>query len=752
MGVLDGIRVVDLGHYIAGPLTGILLADQGADVIKVDPPSGPRFQTPANATWNRGKRAVALDLKDPSDLARARDIVASADVLIENFRPGVAQRLGLGAQELLAQHPSLIYCSLPGFAPDDPRASMPAWEGVVSAATAIYRRSIFDQRGGPPVHTAEPIASSYAAMVAAGAVAAALNARERDGRGQLVRVPLFEAMYQAIGFVGLRIERSGAGVHAVPAWDGQYRCKDGRWLHIVGTTQDRGERFVDAVGLPAWRDEGLIDQERLIRDPELNDELTSRLADLFATRTAQAWEDFLASINVPAAMCRSSAEWLRHPHAQAAGLVVPIEDPTPGPARQPGLAISMSATPGAIRPAIDEKPLPPSPPARHERLAAGPLLPPFEGVRVLDLCIVLAGPVCARTLAEYGADVIKIDSPRRERNMYHLDINRGKRSIFLDLRTPEGLAVFWQLVDTADVIVQNFRSGVVERLGIDYESVRKRKPDIVYGSINAYGCEGPWAGRGGYEETVQALTGMQVRFGGEERPALLPYAVNDYGTGLLAAYGLALALWHRRRTGEGQHVEAALARTAGVIQSLHLQDYEGKTWDEPQGQASRGWHPFQRLYHASDGWLFLGGGPDTPARLARIPGLERATRLAATAIEARLEEQLPERPVELWVDAFRAAGLGAHRANRVSQAMADPVAQAHGLSLLRDHDDHGAVRHNGPGPWLAATPPVPGRPTPLPGADAASILRDIGRASDLDALVAAGAIRLPEPSPGEAAG
>ena len=132
------------------------------------------------------------------------------------------------------------------------------------------------------------------------------------------------------------------------------------------------------------------------------------------------------------------------------------------------------------------------------------------GRSALELTFVLAGPVCGRTLAEMGADVIKIDDPRRERNMYHLDINRGKRSMFLDLRTPEGLDVFWQLVDTADVVVQNFRKGVVERLGIDYESVRRRKPGIVYASISAYGHDGPWADRGGYEETVQALTMLQL--------------------------------------------------------------------------------------------------------------------------------------------------------------------------------------------------------------------------------------------------
>ena len=112
--VLDGVRVIDFGQYIAGPLAGMLLADQGADVIRVDPPGGPTWDTPANATWNRGKRSIILNLKQPDDLAIATRLVESADVVIENFRPGVMDRLGIGPQAALRLNPRLIYCSLPG--------------------------------------------------------------------------------------------------------------------------------------------------------------------------------------------------------------------------------------------------------------------------------------------------------------------------------------------------------------------------------------------------------------------------------------------------------------------------------------------------------------------------------------------------------------------------------------------------------------------------------------------------------------
>lgn len=133
-GVLSSIRVIDFGRWIAGPLSSLLLADQGAEVIHRDPPSGPRWQTAANATLQRGKKSLILDLKNKTDLALARALISSADVLIENFRPGVMNRLGLGSEAVRHSHDRLIYCSLPGFAADDPRAARSAW--LVNGAAA----------------------------------------------------------------------------------------------------------------------------------------------------------------------------------------------------------------------------------------------------------------------------------------------------------------------------------------------------------------------------------------------------------------------------------------------------------------------------------------------------------------------------------------------------------------------------------------------------------------------------------------
>lgn len=210
-------------------------------------------------------------------------------------------------------------------------------------------------------------------------------------------------------------------------------------------------------------------------------------------------------------------------------------------------------------------------------------------------------------MAEFGANVIKIDNPARGRTVArHNDVNRGKRSILLDLKSEEGQDVFWRLLEDADVVAQNYRAGKLQQLGLDYESVRARKPDIVYASLNAFGHIGPWAMRPGHEQFAQAATGMDRRFGGDGRPAIQPNTVNDYGTGYMGAYAVALALLHRQRTGQGQHVDAALAYTAMTLQSAYNNLYQGKAWDEASGQDAVGDGPLHRAYKAADGWFFIG--------------------------------------------------------------------------------------------------------------------------------------------------
>jgi crotonobetainyl-CoA:carnitine CoA-transferase CaiB-like acyl-CoA transferase len=728
-GSLDGVRVIDFGQYIAGPLAAMLLADQGAEVIRVDPPGGPRLVTPANAVWNRGKRSIVLDLKQDADRETARKLIASADVVVENFRPGVMERLGLGPEASREASQRLIYLSLPGFAHDDPRADIAAWEGVVGAATNLYTRP------GDPVFTALPISSGYAAFLGALSVAMALNARGRDGLGQRIEVPLYDATFTAVGYRAQRFhdypqpEPLGAGVRM--DWFGEHRTKDDRWAYFHLGNKNALDLIAAAGALDWWQ------------APDARE----RANTLFATRTAQEWEDLAAAAGTELAVCRTSAEWLEHPHARGSKMIVEVADREYGTMLQPGVQARLSETPGAIRgpaPALDADrqsvlaELATPRPAIRWSAGETDLRSALQGVKVLDLCIVLAGPTCGRTLAEFGADVIKVDGPPRPGvlggrvpsndapNSFNIEVNRGKRSIVLDLKTDAGQEVFWKLVEDADVVVENYRRGVIDRLGVGYEAVRARRPNIVYASLNAYGYEGPWAGRPGHEQLAQTATGMSVRFGGDGRPTLQSVALNDFGTGLMGAYAVALALLHRQRTGQGQFVNTALAYTACTLQSAYMTGFAGKVWDEPRGQNATGFGPLQRLYHAADGWFFLGARDDQRAALAHLAGLAEPASLTGDALAHALEKRFATQPVAEWLEKLQEAGIGAQALATVDTMLDDPYARRRGLSISQEHTGFGMIDTFGPASRLWHTPVTPGRPAPKYGADARAILAEIG--------------------------
>ncbi len=378
----------------------------------------------------------------------------------------------------------------------------------------------------------------------------------------------------------------------------------------------------------------------------------------------------------------------------------------------------------------------------------------LNGIRVLDMCIILAGPTCGRTLAEYGADVIKIDPEHRKPALTPwLDVGRGKRSICLDVTRPGGLDVFDRLLDTVDVVLEGFRKGVADRLGVGYGRLRDRKPGIVYVSINAFGQAGPWSTRPGFEQNAQAATGMQTRLGGRGgTPAISPYTFNDYGTGLMAAYGAMLALLERERTGRGQRVETALSYTASTFSSPYMLDYQGYRRAEIEGPSARGFSALNRLYRAADGWFFLTA--DGKGDWERLAALEPLSRLAESDLfsnrqlraenDAPLAEELSATfasgPVVDWTRLFWSAGLTAAPNRGLSEISEDAYAGDRGLVTTSDHPAFGRVTHGGAAPRLSLTP-VAGGESPEFGGDTAPVLRELGYTGrDIERLRGQGAI------------
>ena len=348
-GALRGVRVLDFGHYIPGPLLGMLLADQGADVIKVERPEGdPARKHAAFATWNRGKRSIVLELKQETDRQTAQELAGTVDIVIENFRPGVADRLGIGYDVLSDLNPRLIYCSLPGFGEDSPHRDHKGWDSIVGATTGVY---LEPEGQSEPLFVPLPVASTFAAIIGAGSVAIALVSRHVTGMGQRIEIPLHSAVFAAMGRHLVRLYNLEADdLFALPrnTMARQYRCADGRYVQNHGMFERFARQFLSVAGHPEWIDEFVAYIGKPV-DPEIVEMWKRRFENLFLQRPAREWENDISAAGGACAMCNTIEEWLEHEHAHAAGMIAEVEDSRFGTMKQPGVTIKLRGTPGMVQ-------------------------------------------------------------------------------------------------------------------------------------------------------------------------------------------------------------------------------------------------------------------------------------------------------------------------------------------------------------------------------------------------------------------
>ncbi|HLF80029.1 MAG TPA: CoA transferase, partial [Dehalococcoidia bacterium] len=696
------------------------------------------------AFFNRGKRRITLDLKIPDGVATAQRLIDSADVVIENFRPGVMDRLGLGVAAMTQRNPSLIYCTLPGFGKNDPRAGMRAWEGVLDAAT----ENCFPRAGEPPpewdmtrpTYSAVTLASNFGGFLGATGIVMALIARQRTGKGQHVDVPLYDAMFTLIGHSGAYVNSRGLhppnGIHGRGA--GCFRCGDGKYVQFDTSSSRHLTWFAREAGLNGVWENELLDLSRN-RDPEVNKRLHAKLRELFLTKSAAEWEEIGSKAGAAIGWARNTSEWLHTPHAQALGAVTQLNDPELGPAWMAGLPVRLTETPGAPQgprhlPDADHASVVAELDSLTPRAASTGSEPnlshPLQGMKVIDLCLALAGPTCGRLLLEFGAEVVKVQKPHAGVGGY---LNRGKRSLLLDLEPPEAQQVFWKMVEGADVVLENFSPGTADRLGIGYEEVKARRPDIVYTSISCYGQVGPWRGGRGWERQGQAVAGIMERTG--VIPAILgPYNLIDIGTGVMGTFATALGLYHRLRTGVGQHVQASLCQTATYQQAPYMLDYKGHVSDEPRGYEALGTGPLNRFYQASDRWFFLAANlPSAKAQLSAVEGLA-GIDAGSPRLEEALESKFLGERAATWVGHLRKAGIAAHEVVPVAEAMVDPVVQAQGLSVSEEVEGVGPATMPGLSVHLSRTPMRVGDRCHVPGSDGPAILQELGMGDQLETL------------------
>jgi crotonobetainyl-CoA:carnitine CoA-transferase CaiB-like acyl-CoA transferase len=706
---LAGVRVIEFGQYIAGPMLATLLADAGADVTRIEMPGGPRLDDPGNAYLLRGRaRTIAADLKDADEQRRIATLIDAADVVVENFRPGVMARLGLGADACMARNPRLIYCALPGFAAADPRASLAGWEGVIMAAGSAYWRpteksQFFDHTiGALPPFSSLPIASVFAAGLGALAVAGALVARDRDGAGQHIEVPLSDALLEASGIASTTIARPEPFGPVMAFGAAIYRARDARVLCVPIVVHRHLAALAQAAGKHHWIESGLIDYERLLSDPDLAAKLKAEIIAMFAERDGEEWERIFQAAGVPLGLMRSTREWLRHPAAQASGCVVTQEDPRFGSVRTAGKAVEFSC--GTAVAQITPSKVPAS-------------APPLAGFKVLDLSRVVAGPTAARMLADLGADVIKVDAdPAKARASYreptfHVYVNRGKRGAVLDLKQKEDRAQFDTLLSTADVLVTNIVPSGLQGLGLEEQDIRSTNPGLVFAYLNTYGNVGPWSGYRGYAEVANAATGVSdLTSGWHTMPSgsqpvnSPPWPYTDSMCGILSAFGTVAALFKRGRNGHGYRVDSSLTRATLLeqmpfaVDSTDIDPFRGRDIATP----------FYRIYKAADGDVFVAVHADDRSRAMQRIGVTWPHDDPEPLIAQALETMTADTCVERLCFGKSSAAKVQTLAYTMS---ADGPWARRGLRLERPSQDYGVVVTQAPVPRLSRTPFQAG-PTP----------------------------------------
>ncbi|MEU7432678.1 CoA transferase [Streptomyces sioyaensis] len=366
-GTLTGLKVLDLSRILSGPFCTMMLADLGADVIKVEDPVsgddtrvwGPPFQGEDAAYFhsvNRNKRGIAVDLKDPECRGLIHELAASADVIVENFRPGTAARLGLGYEDVRAGNPGVVYASISGYGQTGPYRQEPGYDAIAQAVSGVM--SVTGEPGGPPVRFGVSPADLAAGMWAALGILAALRSRERTGRGEWVDVSLLDGQvawlsYVAAGYFasGDVPQRYGSAHPAIVPYQA-FPTADGH-LMVAAGNDGLWRRFATAIGLAA-----LVDDPRFATNPDRvrhRGELLPLIERALAARGAQEWAAQLTEEGIPVGPINTVDQALRHPQVIARGMVAEIEHPDAGTLRTLTTPIKLSEHPAAVR----------TPPPRH---------------------------------------------------------------------------------------------------------------------------------------------------------------------------------------------------------------------------------------------------------------------------------------------------------------------------------------------------------------------------------------------------
>jgi crotonobetainyl-CoA:carnitine CoA-transferase CaiB-like acyl-CoA transferase len=784
--VLDGIRVLDLSG-LPGQYTGRLLADMGADVVKVEPPGGDPVRRMApfakdqeglerSLRWlayNTNKRSVVIDLTTPQGQAQLKDLVRTADILLETFQPGYLMDMGLGHETLRAANPRLITISVTPFGESGPYSSYRATDLHAIAMSGL----MYIQGDNTKAPATAPGDQPYimAAIHAAHGAFYALMAREKTGRGQHVEVSVQEVLanifFQVIRYsktseVGVR-----TGVKGNLAPYNIYQCKDG-WVSLAVLLAPQAKAFFEWIGDPVLQEDFWYQLEARRENQEFVDEIVRPFVEQF---TVAAFVEEAQKRRLPAAPVNTPGAFADNPQFAARGYFVELDHPEVGRYKLPGAPFRMSATPLRVErraPLLGEDTGKLGQAAQRAAAPAGASngktadVKPLQGIRVLDFTRIWAGPYSTRHLADFGAEVIKVESSLFDTNNrsgsipYIADLNRNKLGMTLDLHKKEALDLAKRLVAVSDVVIDNFALGVIDRFGLGYEELKKINPDIIQVSMPGWGSVGPLKDHVAFGFNLVSVSGLSYSWGHPDSSpaARCKFDYPDFLVAGLTTLATLAAIFHKTRTGVGQYIEVAQAETVGNTLGMLFLDYflNGRP-GEPRGNrhlahAPHGVYPCK----GADAWCAIAVTTDEEWQ-----ALRRAMGDPAWARDAKFDTQQGRKANEAEIEeglAAWTAGFSPRQVmhllqrHRVSASAVftsedlywDMHLRERGYIVALDHPDWGRLEQPNVTVRLSDTPGDGAqRPSPALGEHNGYVLRDVLNlsAAEVHHLQASGALK-----------
>lgn len=611
--VLQGFRVLDLGTGQAASVAALLLAQSGADVLKLDR-CGNTATVVQDALWNRNKRRAGFD---PASLDMHLE---AADALIHDMVPDEASKLGIDAASLAARFPALIHVAIGGWPASHPLENRPVSDALVLAEAGLLDEQQGVGRDGP-IWLRFPLGSAHAAYLAAIGVLARLYARRRTGQGGPVQTSLLQGALIPTGLLWHKAEKPSPSLRfGFPKDAGAtlFECGDGLWMHTMG----------QPVKAPSVA-RALADmdpQERAGLNAKYAGAIIKYIDDrgaieaIFKTRPRQQWLDELWASDVPVQPVLQMGDLYFDEQAAANDYIVAVDDARLGETRQPGPPMQVETKGATGTPDV----------------VARSMVSPLDGLKILDFGNFLAGPLAPQLMADMGADVIKVEAtggdPLRHAEWAFNGCQRNKRDLALALKHPKAGTILDRLIGWADVVHHNQRMPAAEKLGFGYAAVRAINPNAVYCHVSSYGAKGPRKDWPGYDQLFQAAAGWEALNAGEgNRPMWCRFGMMDHLCALASVVATMLGVLRRDSTGEGEFVAASLlGASLASCETLVLPD--GKLAPVvPLDKDQMGVSPTQRLFVVADGWIAV----DAPEKGSMASGLDEAT-LASSETDVAL--------------------------------------------------------------------------------------------------------------------